>query len=478
MTAWYSVIEPTGVEAVLRLAAETEAAGWVAVATVWGIVALLIAINGIFVAAEIALVGVRPTHLAALAERGSVAAKGLLQTLESPERQRRYFASTQMGITTASIGLGMYGEHQLAALFAPTMERLGLGSAAAHAIAVPMAVVLLTFLHVVIGEMLPKSLALRFPGSAVQRIAPLMVFTQTLLRPVVALLSGLSGLVLRLLPGAGSPDEARFFTARELGRTIADTAAEGLIHHRDERILLDVIDFGNREVHQVMTARTRIVALPLSEPESSLAQQLAGGRHTRFPVFDGDLDHIVGVLHIKDYLRDRQGRDPGEPFSLESLLREAHVVPEHLPLTQLLEQFRRSREHMALVIDEYGGTAGIVTLEDVVEELVGEVRDEFDVGEVVPIRHVGEGLYIVRGDVQLADLEAHVRLAVDRPDVDTVGGLVVNLLGRPAEAGESVQLGDATFTAQRVDGYTVELVRVAVPSPSDRDAAMQDAPQH
>ena len=439
--------------------------GWRHVAMVWGVVALLIAINGLFVAAEITLVGVRPTHLRRMADRGSGAATNLLHTLGSPERQRRYFASTQLGVTTASIGLGMYGEHQLATMLAPPMERLGLAPGAAHAVALPLAVGLLTFLHVVIGEMVPKTLALRFPTSAVQRVSPAMIFTQRLLRPLVALISWLSGLALRLLPGSGREPEARIFSASELGRTIAASAAEGLIARPDERILLDVIDFGEREVHQVMTARTRIDALPHTIDDEALARYLATTPHTRIPVYEEDLDHIVGVLHVKDYLRawSRTEANGAAGIDLPAILREAHVVPEHMALTKLLELFQRSREHLAIVIDEYGGTAGIVTLEDVIEELVGEVRDEFDVGEVPPLRQTARGVLLVRGDVQLADLEEHVALLAERPDVDTVGGLLVNLLGRPAESGDRAALGEVSFVAEQVDGYTVELVRVEHP---------------
>jgi CBS domain containing-hemolysin-like protein len=480
MTAWL-IGWQAGPVLILALASSEEAAttgGWGKVATIWGIVAVLIAINGLFVAAEIALVGVRPTHLRHMSEGGSSSASALLHTLGSPERQRRYFASTQLGITTASIGLGMYGEHQLATLFAPVMERLGLPVATAHTIAVPLAIVLLTFLHVVIGEMVPKTLALRFPTAAVQRVAPVMIITQRLLRPLVALISWLSGLALRILPGHGDEPETRIFSARELGRTIAASAAQGLIARPDERILLDVIDFGEREVYHVMTARTRIAALPLSVDEDELQPYLAASPHTRIPIFEEDLDHIVGVLHVKDYLRawNQVRAQRNSKFQLTSILREAHVVPEHLPLTQLLERFQRSREHLAIVIDEYGGTAGIVTLEDVIEELVGEVRDEFDIGEVPPVRQFRPGALLVRGDVQLDDLEDFLALESERPDVDTVGGLLVNLLGEPAEVGDRAMLGEVAIVAQQVDGYTVEMVLVSFPEHLARRTAPRGTP--
>jgi CBS domain containing-hemolysin-like protein len=199
-------------------------------------------------------------------------------------------------------------------------------------------------------------------------------------------------------------------------------------------------------------------AIPVTIGEAELAERLARSRHTRFPVYDGDLDHIVGALHLKDFIRWRM--DAERRFELRTLLRPARMVPEHMPVEKLLETFKRERGHMAVVLDEYGGTAGLVTLEDLIEEVVGEVRDEFDV-ETAPLRVLGPGQLEVAGELQLVDLAEHMALGDELPDVDTVGGLILTVLGRPAVVGETVTVGGVSFAVLGVTGLAIDRVRVS-----------------
>jgi len=429
------------------------------VAALWAVVAMLILVNGVFVAAEISIVGSNATRLQRLAEDGNPRAGSLARVRAEPHRLGQYFAVTQVGITLASIGLGMYGERQLAAILAPSLAGFPLlGSAAAHALAAPIAIVLLSYLHITIGEMVPKALALRDPERAALTLLPLMTFSRILLLPVASGINALGRTVAGALP-LGAPTEGdEAFSSSELGRVIVESADEGLIARRDEQIMLEVIGFAERTVRQVMTPRTRVEAVPMDVPEAELDRILAESHHSRFPVFRDDIDHIVGVLHLKDYLRDRL-QAGGQPLALETITRKVRFLPEHTPLTQAMEIFRRSREHLAVVMDEYGGTAGIATLEDVVEELVGEVRDEFDT-EIPPIRRVRAGVWAIRGDVQLDDLAERLPIPDSRPDADTVGGLLVHLLGRPARQDDVAEIGDLRLVAQSVTGYSVDLVRV------------------
>jgi CBS domain containing-hemolysin-like protein len=423
-----------------------------------GILMLLIGINGVYVGAEFALIAVRATRVARLATEGNRAAQVLQPILASPELQGRYLATTQLGITVASLGLGMYGEHAVASRFEPGLAFLGHWSpVGAHALAVALAVGSLTFLHVVLGEMVPKSVALRHPEPVALGLARVMALSQALFRPAVVIFTAVGRWTLRLLHVPAPSAHERILTPGELATIIGESAGGGLIPPREHQILLNILDFGAREAHQVMTPRTRIDAVPATIAPDDLASRLAQSRHTRFPVYDGDVDHIVGTLHLKDFIRWQLAADV--PFDLRRLARPARMVPEHMSAQELMAIFRRERGHMAIVIDEYGGTAGLVTLEDVAEELVGELRDEFDV-ETPAVEILAPGRLQVHGDLLLADLAEYVRLPSDLPEVETVGGLLVTLLGRPAQVGDEVRIGALRLCAVAVNGLAVEIVQV------------------
>ena len=428
------------------------------VLALWGVIGVLIAVNGLFVAAEFAMIGVRPTRVAQLVEEGRPMARWVRRILRQARAQDRYFATAQLGITVASLVLGMYGEEGLVEHIVPVLAPVGgFTEAVGHGVAVVVAVGMLTFLHVVVGEMVPKTLALRYPEQTVLGVARSMRLADALLGPAVTVLNRAGDLVLGLLRIPTPTGEERILSAEELAMVIGESAEGGLIEPREGQILLGIFDFGEREVHQVMTPRTRVEAYPVDIAEEALAARLGASRHTRFPIYEGDIDHVVGVLHLKDFIRDRLR--VGAPYDLAGILRPARMVPEHLPVERLLETFRAERAHLAIVIDEYGGTAGLVTLEDLVEQLVGEVRDEFDL-EATPILVVAPGVLDVAGEVQLVDLDDYVPLPAARPNVDTVGGLVVTLLGRPAVPGDRVTLGEVALTVTRVAGLAIERVRV------------------
>jgi CBS domain containing-hemolysin-like protein len=337
----------------------------------------LIATNGVYVAAEFALVAVRPTRLARLAAEGNRAAVSFQRWVRSRDRQAGYLATTQLGITVASLALGMYGEQQIAGRLAPRLMALGRWSeAGAHALALVIAVGLLTYSHVVLGEMMPKSIALRYPEPVALGVERIMVVSEAVFRPLVALLRASGGIILKALRLSAPSAEERILDPEELALMIGESASGGLIPPRSRQILLRVFDFGDRTASQIMTPRSRIVAFPVAIGEEELASRLAMSRHTRFPIYDGDLDHIIGTLHLKDFIRWQLG-DRGA-FGLRRLVRPARRVGERMSARELLEAFRGERGHMAIVTNPKGVTVGLVTLEDVAEELVGEVRDEFD----------------------------------------------------------------------------------------------------
>ncbi len=452
--------------ALFTLAAATEPVNAGSVAVLILIIALLVAVNGFFVAAEFAIIGVRSSQIEQRAREGSSLARRVLRVLSSPVRQDRYIATAQLGITLASLGLGMYGEPQIAHLIEPTLARLtgaeltsGLVTTTGYLVSIS----LLTYLHIVLGEMVPKSIALSTPVKATMAVVgPMQIVQQILIWPV-RILNGVGTALLRLFGVQPAHGEDLLHTPEELKLIVEASTEEGLLNLQEEEMIRNIFEFGDRHVGQVMTPRTRVQAIPADIDHDALKAYVTGSRHTRFPVYDDDLDHIVGILHLKDLIRHELNDDG--PFDLRRALRTAPMVPESLLVVDLLSDFRRKRTHMAVVLDEFGGVAGIVTLEDLVEEVVGEVRDEFDL-EKEPLEEVGPGVLETAGSLPVDDLIEHgldLGPLDDLPDVETVGGLIVTWLGRPPVVSDTVEHRQLTFTILEVEGLAIARVRVDYP---------------
>ena len=424
------------------------------------IIAALVFLNGVYVAAEFAINGVRPTQVEELSEEGNRTAQLVVDTLNSTPKQSMYIATSQLGITLASLGLGMYGEPQISHFIEPFLARL-LGAepeaAIVNTVGYIVALSLLTYLHVVLGEIVPKTIVLNNPAAAALVLAKPMRLTEFIFSVPVRALNGLGNGLLRLMnlpPGSG-----RLHSTEELEQIVTESAEGGLLNEDEEDLILNIFTFGERQVHQVMTPRPRIEALEINTPLDVLIETITNSQYSRFPVYEEDLDHIIGILHLKDVIRQQM---QNTPFNLKFLLRPAPSVPEHYPAAQLLNAFKRRRLHMAIVLDEFGGTAGIVTLEDLVEEIIGEVRDEFDKKEEDPLIELSPGSLEVSGQYLLEDLEdyVHIGTPADLPDVETVGGLIITALGRPPQVGDKLTLNDINFTVISIDGLAVERVRI------------------
>lgn len=429
--------------------------------------AVLIVINGLFVAAEFAIIGVRKTRMLQLANQGNRVASGVLSILESPVLQDRYISTAQLGITMASLGLGMYAEEAFAELLLGPLEHLfHLSELTAHGIAAGIALSMLTFLHVVVGEMVPKSVALQHPEGTVLNISRPMAFMQKVFGPAVWFLNTIGAGILRLLRIPLIEGQARLHSPEELQMIIDDSYRGGQLDAKEKAMLSKVFVFGEHKAHQVMTHRTRVEAYPVGISESELLATLSQSRFSRFPIYDGDLDNVVGILHLKDLVR-QQVHQPGK-YDLRALLRRAPVVPMYADAETLLASLKRLRLHMAVVIDEYGGLAGIVTLEDLVEEVVGEVQDEFD-QEIPLLRQVGPREFILRGDYSLEDLSELSSLGDYVPDVNSVGGLIVNLLDRMPQVGDRVTFAGIVLQVETVAGRAVRTVRAQLPRESGDD---------
>jgi CBS domain containing-hemolysin-like protein len=314
--------------------------------------------------------------------------------------------------------------------------------------------------------MVPKSLALQFPEPTALGILRPMSITQKIVGPIVWLLNRVGAGVLHLLgiPLVGGHE--RVLSPEELQMVIDDSFRGGQLDAAEKAMLSAVFMFGEHKAHQVMTHRTRVQAYPVDISEEELLAELSRSRFSRFPIYEGTLDNVVGILHLKDLVR-QQIHQPGR-FNLRALMRRAPVVPEYVDVESVLASLKRLRLHMAIVIDEFGGMAGIVTLEDLVEEVVGEVQDEFD-QEIALIREVGPREYLVRGDFPLEDLEELSALGEDLPEVNSVGGLIVVLLNRMPGPGDRVTYAGIEFTAETVANRAVQTARVRLPEVTGDD---------
>jgi magnesium and cobalt exporter, CNNM family len=415
----------------------------------------LILVNGLYVAAEFALLAAPRTAYEHRAARGDRFAERILEGLTSPVQQDRYVATAQIAITLASLGLGMFGEHELARLVAPITREMPLIGGAALASGLALGV--LTFAHIVFGEMVPKGIALQNADAAARVFYWPMRATRWLLYPFVLLSGVVTKLCLRLL-GVRRDTEVRdqSYTPAELQLIVEESQKGGALRGESGRILKELFEFGDLTAREAMVPRVRVAGIPIGATPAQVRAIVAEHRRTRYPVFDGDLDHIVGMLHVKDLLRRLQA---DEPIAAADV-RRIPVVPETAPLDDVLATMQRANAHLACVIDEHGGTAGIVTLEDLFEEVVGELDEEASTPP--PIVPAPDGSVKAAGTVRLDELGQHFNLDLEHEDVDSVSGLVLARLGRPPRVGDTVDYGRIRLEVTATRGRGVKEVRASI----------------
>jgi CBS domain containing-hemolysin-like protein len=421
----------------------------------------LVLLNGFFVAAEFALVKVRPTqvdpHVARGSRRGR-AARHMIHHLDA------YLSATQLGITLASLALGWIGEPAFAWLVRPLVSLVpGASPALVSTASITAAFLLITILHIVLGELAPKSLAIRKPeGSALWTALPLLLFYKVTY-PAIWLLNHAANALLRLV-GVEPVAESELAHDESELRLLLASADPSRLSSQKRELLDNIFELSNRVARQIMVPRGDVVYLSTTR---TLADNLAVAResgHTRFPLCEGDLDRAVGLVHIKDLFR------AGERIAaLAEVARELVFVPETLQADRLLRRMRARRLHMVAVVDEYGGVSGIVTMENVIEEIVGSIQDEFDLEKPELVKQ-GKNVYLISGGMLVADLEQAVGLELSDRDEDTVGGVVLSELGRLPVPGDRVELGPVEIEVVHLEGNRVTAVRLTV-----REAAAAEA---
>ncbi|MCK9485330.1 MAG: hemolysin family protein [Dehalococcoidia bacterium] len=430
------------------------------------IVAALILVNGLFVAAEFAIVGAPRASLERKAAEGHRGAQRVWRVLSDPRNQDRYIATAQLGITFASLGLGMYGEHHLAHwLNEHLVGWEGLpGWIAAHTLASVLAVSVLTYFHIVVGEMVPKSLALqRAERTAIAVTGPMLVI-RAVFYPLVYTLNAIGNGLLRLVGinrSEGSHDQ--YYSAEELEFVVEESLRAGLIERGSGRVLRELFDLGALTAEDVMAPRVRVEGLREGASAEEVAEALRTHAHTRYPVYRDDLDDIRGVVHVRDLmpaLVDGRGLDP-------SVVQAVPYIPESMPLESVVQRMRAQQVQFAVVLDEHGGTAGIITPDDVSAEILGRVAESDNPGEIF---RDATGRLHVAGTARLDELEEYLRHSLTHDEVETVSGLVLALLERPPRMGDAVRYQGLRFQVAQVDGRGVARTLVTVEEPDERPA--------
>jgi CBS domain containing-hemolysin-like protein len=418
-----------------------------------GVVLLLVALNAFFVAAEFSLIAVRRSRIDEMAEAGDRSAKNVQTALGHLDR---YIAGTQLGITMASLGLGWVGEPAMSFLVDGVLGFFGLPPApeGVHSgFALAFSFFILTFLHIVLGELAPKSLALVKP-EAVSKIVttPLRLFSR-LMAPVIWLFNGAANSIVRLF-GVTPSTEAHSHSPDELRLLVMQARAHGTLDESDSAMLAGVFDFHEKKARDVMRPRTDVVPLDIESTEQEVWAVVREERYSRYPVYRESLDDVVGVFLAKDlWLHESTA-----PFSLAALTREPLYVPDSRPAERVLDDLRRTRAHMAVVLDEYGGTAGIITMEDLIEEVIGDIADEYDMAARTSIE--SNGVLELDGTMSLIDVRSDHRVQIPEGDWTTLGGYAFAQLGRLPRMGDRVPVPGGELEVIAMDGRRIAALRV------------------
>jgi putative hemolysin len=424
-------------------------------------VAVLILLNGYFVAAEYGLVTARRTRIQELAQKGNRRARAVLRIVADPPR---FIAAMQLGVTGTSLAIGALGEQALARVFDPLV---------ASAIAFVFAFLIITFLHVVIGELVPKGIALgHAERTALAVSAPVRGFF-VVFKPLIWVLQRSSEVILRALGLTPPGGEMEVYSEAELKMLLSRSTEEGELERQEQEMLYKVFDFADKEVSAVMVPRPEVVALSIEMPPEEALAAVIDSPYTRYPVYRDSLDEIVGVLHVRDLFSALVDRGIAG-VQLEQLLRPAHIVPETKDLAALLTEFRRTNQHLAVVVDEYGELEGIVTLEDLLEEIVGEIEDEFDLPDE-SIERLDDGRVRVHGTFPIDDFNEQFGLSLPIEDYHTIGGFVFGMLGRAPEPGDEVEHEGVRFTVLEVEGSRIERLEVQLPPEEPNEERLEEA---
>lgn len=423
------------------------------------LVAFLIALTAFFVASEFAIVKVRSTRidqLIAEGNRGATAAKRVISNLDE------YLSACQLGITITALGLGWLGEPTVEHLLHPVFEQMNLNESAVSLLSFVIAFVTITFLHVVVGELAPKTLAIQKAETITLLFSKPLIFFYKIMYPFIWTLNGAARVITGLFGLRPVSEHEVAHSEEELRLILSESYKSGEINPSEYKYVNNIFEFDNRIAKEIMVPRTEIVAFDRNDSIVDYFQIMKQEKYTRYPVIDGDKDHIVGMVNIKEILTACIENPKAVEKKIDDYTRPIIQVIESIPIHDLLVKMQRERVHMAILVDEYGGTAGLVTVEDILEEIVGEIQDEFDVDEVPMIRKVNEHTTIVDGKVLIEDVNDLLGTDIDDTDVDTIGGWMLTEKF-DIQQGEILSYSDYEFKVLKMEGHHIRLIEIKKP---------------
>ncbi|MCD7036147.1 hemolysin family protein [Metabacillus sp. GX 13764] len=420
------------------------------------LIALLIALTGFFVASEFAIIRVRSSRIDQLVEEGShnaLAAKKIIHNLDE------YLSACQLGITVTALGLGWIGESTLEHIISPLLGSFTFLKPISPVLSILLAFAIVTFLHVVIGELAPKSLAIQKAETISLWFARPLILFYKVLYPFIWALNSSARFVTGMFGLKPASEHEGAHSEEELRIILSDSYKSGEINQSEFKYVNKIFEFDNRIAKEIMVPRTEIVSLSIGEPLEEHLETMKNEKYTRYPVVDGDKDHIVGMVNIKEVFTDLIQNNPSGKLSLEKYMRPVIQVIESIAIHDLLVKMQKERIHMAILIDEYGGTAGLVTVEDILEEIVGEIRDEFDSDEVPYVQKVNENKYILDGKVLVSEINDLFGLEIDDKDVDTIGGWI-QTEKYDVQQGDVIELSPYTFRVRDMENHHIQYLEL------------------
>lgn len=417
---------------------------------------LLVFVNGFFVVSEFAIVKIRRTRLQELAKHGSKKAEIALKVTGSLDS---YLSATQLGITLASLGLGWIGEPAVAVLIEPLFEDFfGSKPILLHTVSFAVSFTLITLAHVVMGELIPKSLAIQKTEAMVNLIIyPLYVFSK-IGYPVIYVFDHLAAFGLKLMGIKPAKENDIAHSEEELKLIVSASQKGGIIDQTESEIIKNAVDFSDKIAREIMVPRRDMVCLYIEDSYKENMKIIDETKHTRYPVCSEDRDNIIGMVHIRDIMQDQSLATPS--YDLKKMLREILMVPESMSVAEVLHRMKKRRIHIAIVVDEYGGTAGIVSMEDILEEIVGDIMDEHDDEALPEYKKTADGVFEVDGTMQLDKLADVLGLEFGEHEEDTIGGFVFSNLARKPEVGDVVLGESCRFEVLKTDKMRIERLKV------------------
>ncbi len=420
------------------------------------LVIFLVLLNGFFVAAEFAIVKVRSTRIAQVNNRRGRKAQKVLANLDA------YLSATQLGITLASLGLGWIGEPAVAKLLEPVLHFFGLPDMILHTVSFVIAFTIITFLHIVLGEMAPKSMAIRQAENTTLWTATPLHWFYVLFKPFIMVLNNSANLVLKWIGIELKEDHQQAHTEEEIRMVIAQSHKSGIIDKAELALFDNVFEFTDRIVREVMVPRVKIIGLNVNDPFEEHLEILTNTKLTRFPVYNGEKDQIIGIVLLRDIF-EKMVKE--KVMTIHSLIRPAHFIPETIEVKDAFLQMQKEQNHMAIVVDEYGGVSGLVTTEDIIEEIFGEIQDEFD-NEKPLFLDTDNGVSIA-AHLLIDEVNRYFHVRIVDEDNDTIGGWLFSQLGKVPKTNDQITFDSATFTIEKMRKQSIERILVKRSEPEE-----------